>query len=200
MSDAENKLETLDGKDDADGSGLVESVHWYEKSVEYQFIIEAIQKKIFSLIYPLDGPVEAAGDTIFMDDSLFILVEFKLTLNSLSAEYQKFKREFDEKPRDAFIRSINSLTSQKNFSRAERELLEELDEEDLDKLNERKKAFIGEHHFLVGGFKDENSPSGLGLQIAQYSDAIKPTKGRFTLKKIEEVKKGAVSKDAFDFI
>ena len=66
-------------------------VIWWEKSVEYQFVVNCFNEGVFSLLAPLDGTEEAAvGDAIFLKDSRFYLIEFKKDRNSLKSEYKKY--------------------------------------------------------------------------------------------------------------
>jgi hypothetical protein len=64
---------------------------WWEKTVEYTFVLQAAQSKIFNLFMPLDGNVESIGDTVVCNDSEFYIIEFKKSLTDLSAEYSKYK-------------------------------------------------------------------------------------------------------------
>jgi len=66
---------------------------WWEKTVEYTFVMRAVQKKIFDLLLPLDGDVESIGDTVVCKDSEFFIIEFKKSLSDLSGEYSKYTNE-----------------------------------------------------------------------------------------------------------
>lgn len=68
-------------------------ITWWEKSVEYAFIQQAIFDKKF--ISPLSGLHEKAGDALFKDKNEWILIEFKRDEPSLSSEEKKFK-DYDE--------------------------------------------------------------------------------------------------------
>ncbi|WP_417442061.1 hypothetical protein [Idiomarina sp.] len=64
---------------------------WWEKTVEYTFVLKAAKEKIFNLFMPLDGNVESIGDTVVCNDSEFFIIEFKKSLTDLSAEYSKYE-------------------------------------------------------------------------------------------------------------
>ncbi|HDO1320900.1 hypothetical protein NRL00_01860 [Aeromonas dhakensis] len=64
---------------------------WWEKTVEYTFVLEAAQKGIFNLFMPLDGDVESIGDTVVCTNSKYFILEFKKTLSDLSGEYKKYE-------------------------------------------------------------------------------------------------------------
>lgn len=65
------------------------SLIWWEKTVEYQFVMMvAHAKKLF--IAPLDGAHERAGDTIFSSENRWVLIEFKKDADSISTEKSKF--------------------------------------------------------------------------------------------------------------
>lgn len=65
------------------------SIKWWEKTVEYQFVmLVARAKKLF--LSPLDGVVERAGDAILSAENRWILIEFKKDISSISDEKTKF--------------------------------------------------------------------------------------------------------------
>lgn len=64
---------------------------WWEKTVEYSFVIEAVRNELFNLLIPLDGDVESIGDSVISKDSHFFIIEFKKSLNDLSGEYAKYE-------------------------------------------------------------------------------------------------------------
>ncbi|TPW23421.1 hypothetical protein FH712_10010 [Marinobacter nauticus] len=63
---------------------------WWEKTVEYKFVIEAERHKGLNFAAPLSGVQERAGDGVFSSDSKIILVEFKRGLADLKTEQDKF--------------------------------------------------------------------------------------------------------------
>lgn len=67
------------------------SMKWWEKTVEYTFVLEAAQKGVFNLFMPLDGDVESIGDTVVCKDSKYFILEFKKTLSDLSGEFKKYE-------------------------------------------------------------------------------------------------------------
>ncbi len=63
---------------------------WWEKTVEYNFVILAAIDKKISFAAPLSGIQEIGGDGIFGIDSKLILVEFKRSQKELKTEKDKF--------------------------------------------------------------------------------------------------------------
>ncbi|MCQ4107585.1 hypothetical protein [Aeromonas sp. JL9] len=63
---------------------------WWEKTVEYSFVLDAAEKGIFNLFAPLDGDVESIGDTVVCKDSTYFILEFKKSLSDLLGEYKKY--------------------------------------------------------------------------------------------------------------
>jgi hypothetical protein len=67
----------------------VMSLKWWEKTVEYQFVLEvASLERLF--LAPLDGAQEAAGDSMFSADNRWVLIEFKKDYQSIVSEQKKF--------------------------------------------------------------------------------------------------------------
>ena len=66
------------------------SLKWWEKTVEYQFVLLVAQsRKLF--LAPLDGGEERAGDAVFSSDYRWVLIEFKKDKDSISTERNKFR-------------------------------------------------------------------------------------------------------------
>ena len=65
------------------------TITWWEKTVEYAFIQKHIA--IDTMIAPLDGHHERAGDAIFSADGLWIVIEFKRDENGILDERCKYK-------------------------------------------------------------------------------------------------------------
>jgi hypothetical protein len=64
---------------------------WWEKTVEYRFVLEADRERGLSFAAPLSGVEErASGDGIFSADSKLILVEFKRSARELDSDICKF--------------------------------------------------------------------------------------------------------------
>ena len=79
-----------------------EKTKWWEKTVEYQFVLDNYQK--FSLIAPLDGNHEkGTSDTIAGQDNKFILIEFKRDASSQQAEFAKFQKRNPDKTKDNIL-------------------------------------------------------------------------------------------------
>jgi len=60
---------------------------WWEKTVEYKFICDYCGH---SLLMPLDGAQEKAGDTILSNSKKFMLIEFKKEFKNIKDELKKF--------------------------------------------------------------------------------------------------------------
>ncbi len=69
---------------------MTEKLIWWEKTVEYKFIIDASEKHGLDFAAPLSGIQEMAGDGIFSSDAKLILVEFKRSINEIKSEKDKF--------------------------------------------------------------------------------------------------------------
>jgi len=63
---------------------------WWEKTVEYKFVLDYSLEMGDFFVTPLDGNLEAAGDTIFAAENKWILIEFKRNHDSLKSEESKF--------------------------------------------------------------------------------------------------------------
>ncbi|EHI9302737.1 hypothetical protein MDT46_004195 [Vibrio vulnificus] len=63
---------------------------WWEKTVEYSFVLQASNEGVFNLFAPLDGDVETIGDTVVCRDSTYFILEFKKSLSDLRSEHKKY--------------------------------------------------------------------------------------------------------------
>jgi len=61
---------------------------WWEKTVEYKFVLDHADTD--SLVTPLDGNHERAGDVIFQNGTKCLLIEFKRDEGCISSELKKF--------------------------------------------------------------------------------------------------------------
>ncbi|RQO37224.1 hypothetical protein DBR37_03275 [Herminiimonas sp. KBW02] len=65
------------------------SITWWEKTVEYKFVVSVMaMERMF--LSPLDGTHEQAGDAIFSKNEKWILIEFKKDQISINSEKAKF--------------------------------------------------------------------------------------------------------------
>lgn len=63
---------------------------WWEKTVEYKFILSLSEAgRLF--LAPLDGGHERAGDSLISAGSKWLLIEFKRDADSVSSEVKKFE-------------------------------------------------------------------------------------------------------------
>ncbi len=65
------------------------SLKWWEKTVEYKFVLLMAQSKDLFLA-PLDGLQERAGDAVLTSGYTWVLIEFKKNANSITTEKDKF--------------------------------------------------------------------------------------------------------------
>jgi hypothetical protein len=68
---------------------------WWEKTVEYNFVIRVQNEEVANFLAPLDGNVEQIGDAVIGKDSKFFIVEFKKTLSIEDSEYKKYNNGKD---------------------------------------------------------------------------------------------------------
>jgi len=65
------------------------SFKWWEKTVEYNFVMSlASQNNLF--LSPLDGNHEKAGDVVLGMSELWVMIEFKKDLDAVGSEKIKF--------------------------------------------------------------------------------------------------------------
>ncbi|MDU4943559.1 MAG: hypothetical protein E6X23_18800 [Mixta calida] len=65
-------------------------VKWWEKTVEYNFVLAAKDEFGLNLLAPFDGNVESIGDAVVGADSKFFIIEFKRTLSDFKSETDKY--------------------------------------------------------------------------------------------------------------
>lgn len=63
---------------------------WYEKTVEYKFVLEAKELWGIDFLAPLDGSAERIGDALLEKGTKSFIVEFKKDLKSMSSEFKKY--------------------------------------------------------------------------------------------------------------
>lgn len=73
----------------------MEDIKWWEKTVEYNFVLNAEKDYGINLLSPFDGNVESIGDALVGCDSSFFIIEFKKALSNFSSEYDKYKNGKD---------------------------------------------------------------------------------------------------------
>lgn len=65
------------------------SLRWWEKTVEYQFVLLVAQaRKLF--LAPLDGAQERMGDAVLSTENRWVLIEFKKNATAIATEKEKF--------------------------------------------------------------------------------------------------------------
>ncbi|MGK0273617.1 MAG: hypothetical protein ACI88H_004299 [Cocleimonas sp.] len=63
---------------------------WWEKTVEYSFVIKSVKEKGLDFAAPLSGLQEIVGDGVFSSDAKLVLIEFKRAISDLKSEKDKF--------------------------------------------------------------------------------------------------------------
>ncbi len=63
---------------------------WWEKTVEYNFVLNSQKDYNLNLLTPLDGHVESIGDAVVGENNNFYIIEFKKTLENFNSEYKKY--------------------------------------------------------------------------------------------------------------
>ncbi len=66
---------------------------WWEKTVEYKFVLDMTRDRELSFAAPLSGVEERAGDSVFAHDDKVVLVEFKRSIADLKSESKKFTQK-----------------------------------------------------------------------------------------------------------
>ncbi|WP_395277693.1 hypothetical protein V1580_15220 [Enterobacter bugandensis] len=75
---------------DVDIAQKVPEVAWWEKHVEYTFVLNASRKCNLDFLSPLAGPAETISDAIVGNNSKYFIIEFKRTIEHFKDEYKKF--------------------------------------------------------------------------------------------------------------
>jgi len=70
--------------------GTTQKGIWWEKTVEYQFVIQSLNECQLNLAMPLSGVEERVADCVFGAGWKIVLVEFKRTQGQLNSEHAKF--------------------------------------------------------------------------------------------------------------
>ncbi len=84
------------------------ALKWWEKTIEYKFILLCAREKLLKLA-PLDGNEEKAGDTLISNNNKWIIIEFKKDQYSINTEIDKFinfdkaKKDLENKDQHHFI-------------------------------------------------------------------------------------------------
>jgi len=63
---------------------------WFEKTVEYKFVLEAKRILNIDFLSPLAGSAERIGDAVIQDGAKSYIIEFKKELGSMESEYVKY--------------------------------------------------------------------------------------------------------------
>lgn len=151
---------------------------WWEKTVEYYFILKCLGDSIS--IAPLDGHEERGGDAILSSKHRWILIEFKKDEPSLRSEQDKFNNYSSAKERLSdrdshhfiiygFINNQENprkfaLTGQTFFSEKRIESVKE-----MLKKGKTKKEFLAYLDELINFKKVSDTSGSGGLGLESYS-------------------------------
>lgn len=128
---------------------------WWEKTVEYQFVINAVNSASALLLVPLNDTMEKTGDLLLQSDIRFVMIEFKKDLDAFKSEYDKY---YDEKTGfDRAKIAADEFVTRKNIALPKHE--------------------TGSGHLLVYGKVDKPAPGKqpvLQTLIVEYFDLKKP--------------------------
>lgn len=72
------------------------NTEWWEKTVEYKFILSAKIDYGLDFLAPLAGNPESIADTLTRTQNKFYIIEFKSQLSEFKSEYDKFKDKKEE--------------------------------------------------------------------------------------------------------
>ncbi|MEN4892554.1 hypothetical protein [Erwinia billingiae] len=65
-------------------------INWWEKTVEYNFVLAAKDEFGLNMLAPFDGNPESIGDAVVGSNSKFFIIEFKRTLSDFKSEITKY--------------------------------------------------------------------------------------------------------------
>lgn len=140
------------------------NVLMWEKSVEYAFLIRAINAKAAHAIGPLDGNVEEIGDAMFGAACRWVIIEFKGTSADIVSETAKYGAQTDN-VLDA-LAQYNTYRWQATAALKKIAAVEKGPSPDLGELQ----ALRGEHKRL-GDLAAEYKKMAKAFQNIAYSDA-----------------------------
>ncbi len=93
-------------------------MQWWEKTVEYKFVVDAFREGKCEFATPLSGKQERlAGDAVFGSQSLLVLIEFKRnkteipTERSLFHDYEKAQEELSNYDHHHIVFGVQSQNS-----------------------------------------------------------------------------------------
>ena len=149
---------------------MSEELIWWEKTVEYKFIVDAQKERNLDFAAPLSGIQEMAADGVFSADAKLILVEFKRDFNSLKTEEDKFtnygKAKRKMKGRDNHHFLVYGYVSDKKLNLGARQ------------------------YFSVRKTHEPLSILDMGLENSEFIDYLKDL---IALKKVDKRSSGKVS-------
>lgn len=164
------------------------SFKWWEKTVEYSFVMELANKnKLF--ISPLAGNHEKGADVVLGTSDLWLMIEFKKDRNAVVSEKTKFSAGNYEKAKEELIRhdkhhhiiygvsstsdagkSYLGLRAQTYFSQQPNDLAGLLASgKSIEEFNDYLKKFTA--------FKKESSSGAGGMAVEDYMMVAGVTKG-----------------------
>lgn len=157
------------------------ALKWWEKTVEYKFIIKCAKKGVLKFA-PLDGNEERAGDTIISQNNKWIIIEFKKDEDSIKTEKDKFinfdkaKEDLKNEDKHHFIvyGSINAEDNTKldlncitYFSENEQTTIKEMLNNSKDKVE--FKSYLKKLISYKKSNKGTNSSGSGNLDVEDYA-------------------------------
>jgi len=89
---------------------------WWEKTVEYKFILSAKRDYGLDFLAPLAGNPESIGDTLTRTQNKFYIIEFKSQLSKMDQEYPKFKGETFNDSKETYKRVGSQLKNKNGYN------------------------------------------------------------------------------------
>lgn len=124
------------------------SVTWWEKTVEYNFVVNASAYGL-NILAPLDGKVESAGDVIVGNPDKFFIIEFKREEKDIRTEFDKFHNHETgyKKARDELYNEKNPTSHYLIYGKYEAIKKEDNDEENNTDEKKLTLSFVNYFNF-----------------------------------------------------
>lgn len=88
---------------------------WWEKTVEYKFILSAKRDYGLDFLAPLAGNAEKIGDMLTRTYDKYYIIEFKSHLSNMEQEYPKFKGETFVDSKKTYKNVGKQLSNEKGY-------------------------------------------------------------------------------------
>jgi hypothetical protein len=139
---------------------------WWEKSVEYKFIADAVAGGWFKLLAPFGVSIEKyVGDAALLQAGRLYLIEYKRTKKSISAEHLKYLLNYEE---TVALKNISAEEDSSEDDGSEDDAPTGFDEKDggIKKSRIYKKAFFRSRDEIKRKFIKEVEDALLGISDA----------------------------------